>query len=228
MTGEISQLIEEVIAFHVLAENGGVLLSEGICLTEDLDWVEDIELNPMIVRGQRPAPAEVIGFYDPRFSTPRYQVPTNDSFSSPHSYAVASPAMTPGLVVAKPKARLIREIASELLKCLLNPEEELAHLLEQMMIHTANNHIDHYDHFLALTRKIFDHKGYELKEEKAATTKLPVDYYQTSLVNFFQGPGKLHHEITHVSKSMLWQYLSHVPAEDFYSYFGRFLYAQSL
>ena len=51
-----------------LYDNGGVMLyDDDLLLTEPLSWLPRIDTNPYTNRGHQSKPAEVIGFYEPKY-----------------------------------------------------------------------------------------------------------------------------------------------------------------
>ena len=48
---------------HVLMENGGVAMSSGLTLTEDLTWIYQTERNPHVIRGNSLKEPEIIDHF---------------------------------------------------------------------------------------------------------------------------------------------------------------------
>ena len=96
-----------MIALHVLADNGGVLLNELHALTEDLRWIEEVYDNPYVNRLDRSYPTEVVGFFDPEKSSERVRKLTDEPVNAPFKMIRPYPALLPSFLAAKKGARFL-------------------------------------------------------------------------------------------------------------------------
>jgi hypothetical protein len=49
--GQLDDILNKVVLIYVLAENGGVMLSDYYCLTETFDWLKQLKSDIHAKRG---------------------------------------------------------------------------------------------------------------------------------------------------------------------------------
>ena len=121
----VPQMARLLVVLQILYHEGGVAMKEDLLLTEALDWMSGIDSNPYVNRLNRTTPTEVIGFYDPRYSSERVQYPTEEEVNRPFKYIRNATALDSTLVAARPQARLLREVIDQLSLLMVDPIERL-------------------------------------------------------------------------------------------------------
>jgi hypothetical protein len=58
-----------LILFSVLFEKGGVIIDGSLTLTENFDWIRQIQNNIYVNRGNPDVQPQVVGFYSPLYSS---------------------------------------------------------------------------------------------------------------------------------------------------------------
>jgi hypothetical protein len=53
----------------ILKDNGGIIVTESLTITEDFSWIENIKDNIYVNRGHNETEPQVVGFYSPYYSS---------------------------------------------------------------------------------------------------------------------------------------------------------------
>jgi hypothetical protein len=104
----------------VLHENGGVLISKELVLTEDFNWIEEIGKNPYVNRGSREAKPQYIGFFDINAGSIMEKVNKSHAVSDYERYMVRFPGVESNFLVGVRGGEFLESVLEEYARVVSN------------------------------------------------------------------------------------------------------------
>ena len=175
-----------------------------LVLTESLTWIDKVHENPYVIRGVR-GRSEVVGFFDPRFSSHKEKYPSEEAIHAPYRYVWSAPAIHSSFLASVKDSKFLSQLVEDAAKVLSNFENDLADLRVDVPDRNNKEWMKDYEPLAPISKKVFETKAKELKDGQ-----LPVDYYEVSLLNLFYGPGKTNLQFVELDSDRFLHYMANL------------------